>query len=1050
MPEFVHLHNHSDYSLLDGAAPIPKLVAAAKDFGMKHLALTDHGNMFGSLKFYKECKANGINPIVGSEFYVAPGSRFIKSGTEKGNKYFHLILLARNVAGYRNLMELTSSAYLEGFYYKPRIDEELLAEHTEGLIALSACIAGSIPQAVIAGREDEALQKAKAYDELFGRGNFYLELQDHGIPEQRISNKGLIEIARKTGIPLVVTNDIHYLKKEHANAQDILICIGTNKKKNETSRMAFGADQFYFKSADEMASLFIETPEAIENTLRIAESCSLEIPQPGPLLPIYEIPKDFESPDTYMRHNVDEGLKALYPEVSESIRARADYELKVIQEMGFTGYFLIVWDFINFARQKGIPVGPGRGSGAGSIVAYAMRITDIDPLKYNLLFERFLNPERVSMPDFDVDFCFERRQEVIDYVTEKYGEDKVAQICTFGTLKPKAVLKDVARVLDIPFAESNEITKLVPDGPKVKLKDAIENEPKLKEYRDRGGIYEELFDTAFILEGINRHNSTHACGMVIGRTKLTDYVPLYKDPKTGQIATEFTMEQLEDCGLVKMDFLGLKTLTLISNTEALIRKRIPDFRAEDIPDDDPVTFKMLCEGKSMAVFQFESQGMQAVLKRAKPNRIEDLIALNALYRPGPMAYIDQFVDSKSGKMQIEYPDPCLEPILKETYGVIVYQEQVMQVAQKIAGYSLGQADILRRAMGKKKPEVMVKEKVKFIAGAKANGFKEKHADEIFEILIPFAGYGFNKSHAAAYSVLAYKTAYLKANFPAEFMAANLTNEVGSPDAFSEYIAVTKEMGIELMPPDINLSERYFTVVDGKIVYGLSGVKNVGQAAVDEIVRARTEDGNFSGLSDFLLKVDLRVINRKVVETLILAGLFDRLGVGRATLMTNLERVLEWVTRRKESEKYGQTSLFDGDEETVDTIELVPAEEWPYLELLRLEKENLGFFFSGHPLDRYKEIREKCANLEVSKVPKASPNKIYTLLGMIKTNRIIVAKNGKKMAFAQLEDHTGTIELVFFTEAWEASNALVAVDAVLGIEGKVEFKRGDPKIIVERY
>ena len=657
MPEFVHLHNHSDYSLLDGAASIDKLVDKAVGLGMKHLALTDHGNMFGVLRFYKACKNKGINPIIGCEFYVAPKSRLVKSGSENQNKYYHLVLLAKNRQGYQNLLVLVSRGYLDGFYYKPRIDNDLLKEHAEGLICTSACLAGEIPTHLLNGQYEEARKAAEFYRDLFGPEGFYLELQDHGIPEQKQVNPRIIELSRETGIPLIATNDIHYLEKDHAEAQDILICIGTGKKVSDEKRMRFDSQEFYFKTPDEMAAIFRDTPEAISNTLKIAEQCSLEIPLPGPLLPDYEIPEDFSSPEEYMRHIVFQGLARLYPEITEEIRERAEYELSVIQGMGFTGYFLIVWDFIDFARNSGIPVGPGRGSGAGSLVAYAMRITDIDPLKYNLLFERFLNPERISMPDFDVDFCFERRGEVIDYVTRKYGADKVGAICTFGTLKTKAVLKDVARVLDIPFNESNEISKLVPDGPKINLEKALEMEPRLKDYREKGGIYRRLIDTALVLEGMNRHSSTHACGMVIGRSKLTDYVPLYKDAKTGQVSTEFTMDQLEECGLVKMDFLGLKTLTLIKNTEKLIHKIDPGFDIEKIPEDDPTTFKMLGEGKSTAVFQFESSGMQGILKQAKPSSIEELIALNALYRPGPMQFIPQYIDSKMGRAPIRYPPP---------------------------------------------------------------------------------------------------------------------------------------------------------------------------------------------------------------------------------------------------------------------------------------------------------------------------------------------------------------------------------------------------------
>jgi len=1051
VPEFVHLHNHSDYSLLDGAASVDKLVARAVELGMKHLALTDHGNMFGALKFYHTCRKNGVNPLVGCEFYVAPNSRHIKTGTESGNKYHHLVMIAKNAVGYANLIRLVSASYVEGFYYKPRIDDELILKHHEGIIASSACLAGEIPGLVVQRQADAAAKKAGFYSEVFGKGNFYLELQDHGIPEQKVANRGVVEIAKRLDLPLVATNDIHYVNRDDALAQDILLCIGTGKKKNEEHRMRFDAQEFYLKTPEEMARIFGEIPDALSRTLEVAEKCDLSIDLPGPLLPDYEIPEEFATPEDYLRHIATEGLKRRYPVVTNELRARLDYELDVIIKMNFTGYFLIVWDFINYAKEHGIPVGPGRGSGAGSLVAYSMRITDIDPIRYNLLFERFLNPERKSMPDFDVDFCQERRQEVIDYVTRKYGKDRVGQIITFGTLKAKAVIKDVARVLDIPFAEANDIAKLVPEDPKMTLKKAFEAEPKLRELEGKGGLYRELVDTSRRLEGLSRHASTHAAGIVIGKTELTDYVPLYRDPKTGAINTQFTMEQLEECGLVKMDFLGLKTLTLIKNTEDLIRKRIPDFDMNRIPDDDKATYDMLGEGRSACVFQFESQGMQGVLKRAKPATIEELIALNALYRPGPMDFIDQFIDSKWGRTPIKYPLPELEPILKETYGVIVYQEQVMQVAQKVAGYSLGQADLLRRAMGKKKPEILAKEEIPFIEGAVKLGYSKEKAKEIFELLVPFAGYGFNKSHAAAYSVLAYQTAYLKANYPAEFMAANLTNEISSPDKLTEYIGVTKELGIELLPPDINLSEKYFTVVDGRILYGFMGVKNVGSAAVDEILRARNEGGKFSSFFDFLERVDLKTINRKVLETGVQCGLFDSLEKNRAKLFVNLDKMLDFAIRKKESRKYGQASLFDssGEVEFREPV-LEDTPDWPELEHLKNEKELLGFYFSGHPMDKYRKIWEKAVTLDLSKPDRASPDKSYNLIGMIKSIRTIFTKKGTKMAFALLEDFRGGIELVIFTAAYEKYQSKLVEDTVVAVTGKVDLSRDDPKFLVDDF
>ncbi len=1049
IPDFVHLHTHSDYSLLDGASSIKKMVAKAASLGMKHIGLTDHGNMFGALRFYEECRANNINPVIGCEFYVAPGSRLVKSGSENGNKYFHLILLAKSEAGYKNLIELSSAGYTEGFYYKPRIDDELLERYSKDIIASSACLAGEIPQLILKGKNDEAEKKALFYNELFGEGNFYLELQDHGIPEQLQVNEQLIKISRNTGIQLIATNDSHYIDREDANAHDILICIGTGRHKDELNRMGFGGDEFFFKSQEEMYQKFSHIPEALSNTVSLAEKCNIEINYPGPLLPIYEIPAPYDGPADYLRGLTYQGLEKRYTEITPEIRQRADFELNTIIEMDFPSYFLIVWDFIHWAQEHDIPVGPGRGSGAGSIVAYALKITDIDPLKYDLLFERFLNPERISMPDFDIDFCFERRQEVIDYVTEKYGKEKVGQIITFGTLKTKAVLKDVARVLDIPFAESDKISKLVPDERKMSVPKAIEMEPELQQFAERGGIYSELFDTAERLEGLNRHASTHAAGIVIGQSKLTDYVPLYRD-KTGAISTQYTMDQIEPCGLVKMDFLGLKTLTLIRNTEKLVKKINPDFDIAKIAEDDAATFKMLGEGRSTCIFQFESAGMQGILKDAEPSSIEDLIALNALYRPGPMQYIPQFIDSKKGKMPIKYPDPNLEEVLKPTYGVIVYQEQVMKVAQIIGGFSLGKADILRRAMGKKKIHEMDKMKVEFIAGAVEQGYDKKHADNIFELLVPFAGYGFNKSHAAAYSVLAYQTAFLKANYPAEFMAANLTNEINNPDKLTEYISEAQEMGIELMPPNMNISEKNFTVVDGKIVYGLIGIKNVGEAAVEEILAQRRKDGPFESFIDFVERVDLKTVNRKVLETSIQTGLFDEMGMNRASLMHNLDKILEFVSQTKADQGVGQVSLFDAPEHTeFHSVQTEEVEEWPQKELLKFEKNFLGFYVSGHPMDKYRKLWERSTNINLSNLERATNGKKYKILGMIKSSRSLITKKGDKMAFAVLEDFRGSIEAVIFPKTFTEYESMIRIDEVLGFEGKFDNSRGKPSFQMEK-
>ena len=1039
---------------------------------MKHLALTDHGNLFGALHFEQACRKAGINPVVGCEVYVAPGSRFDKPTT--GPRNYHFVLYAKNETGYKNLMYLTSMGYLEGFYYKPRIDDKLLEQHSEGLMASSACLAGEIPRAIV--REDwkAATNKALYYKELFGEGNFWLEVMNHGIPEEEQVRHGIRRLQQETNIPIIATNDVHFLSKDHANAQDIFICIATGKKQSDEKRLKTENPEFYFKTEDEMRNLFRDFPDAIENTVALAAQCNLEIPQPGPKLPDYAVPKEYTDKGAYLTDLTYKGLKERYPDAWaagenspewQDLKRRVDVELEILIPMNYDGYFLIVWDFISWARKKGIAVGPGRGSGAGSIVAYALKITDVDPVKYDLLFERFLNPERVSMPDFDIDFCFERRGEVVDYVNQKYGHDNVAGICTFGTLKPKAVLKDVARVLDIPFSEANDISKLIPDTVEGEVEDkdnpgktkkgkikisiplALNNIPELQEFYQRGGNYKTLFDVATILEGMNRHVSTHACGKVIGQTALTNYVPLIKDQKTEDIITAYTMEVLEPCGLVKMDFLGLKTLTLLENCQKLIRKSIPDFDLEKIPENDKTTFTMMSQGHSEAVFQFESAGMQKFLKQVKPSNIEDLVALNALYRPGPMDNIPQYVKCKHGKQKITYPHPSLEETLKPTYGVIVYQEQVMKVAQIIAGFSLGKADILRRAMGKKKLKEMAKMEKDFITGAIANGHTEQLAKNIFDLLIPFADYGFNKSHAVCYAVLAYKTAYCKANYPTEFWAANLTNEINSTETLRQYLAFARADSIKILPPDINLSEQDFSVSDGKIVYGLKGMKGLGQAAADEIIRARTDQGNFESFQDFLDKVDLRCINKRVLETCIQAGLFDRIDSHhRAMLYHNCPALLEIATRKRKDDNSEQLSLFDEEElaATEPEYNWEEAEEWSTADLLEQEKEHLGCYVSGHPLDKYKLLWEKITKINLGDLPEDASGRYCTLVGIVKNLRIITTTNNQQMATAELEDFNGTIEMVLFSRGLEAFGHLLVEDSIIGAKGTIDYRNDKPQ------
>ncbi|MDR1867583.1 MAG: DNA polymerase III subunit alpha [Treponema sp.] len=1041
MADFVHLHVHTDFSLLDGAASIDGLVAKALALGMKHLAITDHGNLFGVLKFYTACKKKGIHPIIGSEFYISSGSR-----TEK-NKHYHLILLAASETGYRNLVKLSSYSFIDGFYGKPRIDMDLLKTYHEGLICLSACLAGEIPSLIVNNKIAEAEQRAVAFAELFGEGNFYLELQDHGIEKQKQSNPIIIAIAKKYGIPLVVTNDIHYLEKDDAEAQDILLCISTGKKQHDKERLRFDSQEFYFKTAEEMASLFPEYPEVVENTIKIAEKCRMDIPQPGPLLPEFKLPEGFETTDSFLRFQTMQGIEKRYGN-NEEAKQRAEYELTIIIAMKFTGYFLIVADFITWAKEHAITVGPGRGSGAGSIVAYALNITDIDPLHFNLLFERFLNPYRVSMPDLDIDFCYERRGEVIEYVTKKYGAERVGQIITFGTLKARAVIKDVARVLDISLNESNIIAKLIPESPKITLKDALEHEPKLKEWETK---YPELFNIAKKLEGKNRHSSIHASGIVIGKSNLMEYVPLYRDQKTASLATQFTMDLIEDQGLVKMDFLGLKTLDLIDNTEQLIRSRggeFAQFSTADISDSDPKTYQLLAEGKTAGVFQFESGGMQNILRQARPTHIEDLIALNALYRPGPMEYIPQFIESKWDPQKINYPDPCLEDILKETYGVIVYQEQVMQVAQKIAGYSLGEADILRRAMGKKKVEVMVKEKEKFLAGAKERGFDPAVADKIFEILIPFAGYGFNKSHATAYSIIAYRTAYLKANFPVEFIAANLTNEItGTANGLPDFIAEARRLNINILPPDINRSQGVFSVADGTVLYGLLAIKGFGESSAEAVVAERSK-GLYTSFIDFLERISLKTVGKKGIELLIKTGAFDQFGINRATLCENLESAFESVQRYQKDIQAGQASLFG---ETTDHISFrfKNVQDWDWTQKLQIEHELLGFYFSGHPMDAYKDVWEKNVHIDVTKLDKITEG-THTVIGLVKEVKSILTKKGAKMSFVTVSDYHGEVELTFFPEIWKKASTTVYGEQIIGVRGHVDHSqnRDRPSFIVE--
>lgn len=1000
---FVHLHNHTDYSLLDSAASINGYVKKAKELGMPALAITDHGNMYGSLSFYSACKKEGIKPIIGCEFYIAPKHRTDK---DPKNKYSHLILLAMGKQGYKNLMKLNSIAWTEGFYYKPRIDKESLKQYNEGLICLSACVSGEVPKAIIKGNIEEAYNIAKWHKDVFG-DRYYLEMQNHGLEDELKVLEVLPKMSEDLDIPLVCTNDIHYIEKSDWDVHDTLICIGTRAKKSDTDRMRYKEEEFYFRTEEEMAQLF---PRGVlENTGKVAERCNLEISFPGPVLPKCPIPPEFSSDAQYLESLSYNGLDKKYPnattEEKAKLKERLAYELGIIVAMDFPAYFLIVQDYINWAKRNGITVGPGRGSGAGSLVAYCIGITAIDPIKYGLLFERFLNPDRVSLPDLDVDFCFERRGEVIDYVKEHYGKDHVGQICTFTTLKAKAVIKDVARVLDFSPAEANELTAMIPDSigdkKEVLLQDAIDAVPILRDFMIDSPRHQKLFDTALKLEGLARNVSLHAAGIVIGRERLDEYVPLcVPDQENGMAASQYTMTQIEDCGLVKMDFLGLKTLTLIDHTVELIRKRIPDFDILKVPDNDKKTFGMLTLGNSDCVFQFESKGMQDVLKRAKPSCIEEMVALNALYRPGPMQFINSYIAGKENPSLIKYPDPALEELLKPTYGVIVYQEQVMKAAQIIAGYSLGQADNLRRIMGKKKKEKLAEELVKFVNGAVANGYTEEHAKEIFHILEPFAGYGFNKSHAVAYTVIAYRTAYLKAHFPVEFMAANLTNEQGDPDKFEQYANLCSRLGIEILPPSINASEVGFSVEGKAIRFGFAGIRGIGKDVAKLIVKERKENGFYKDFDDFIRRSEQNVLVSRVVDALIITGAFSE---PREDLLASSPDILK-AERAYRKEDFGQNSLFNVAPEFVH-VKGKPktASKW-----IILEKEYLGGFVSGQPLDGFPpEIANTCM----------VDGKIRTL-GFILSRRDVTTKKGERMSYLTIRTKKCIQECVVFPSRYE--------------------------------
>ncbi|MDT8440572.1 MAG: DNA polymerase III subunit alpha [Desulfuromonadales bacterium] len=1051
---FVHLHLHTQYSLLDGAIRIDDLVKRAQEFRMPALAITDHGNMFGAVEFYSKAWAAGIKPIVGCEVYVAPGSRHDKSGaSSSGDASGHLVLLCKNRTGYRNLCRLVSLAYQDGFYYKPRIDWELLSEHNEGLIALTACLGGEVPSLVGQGRMEQARQRLEQMARVFDRDRLYLELQENFLPQQAPVNKGLRELAAATGLPVVATNDCHYLTREDAFAHEVLLCIQTSKTLDDPGRMRFANDEFYVKSPEEMAELFREVPEAIDNSLAIAERCNLELDVSGKTYHFPALALGETTPAEALRQQAEQGLEKRFAEIRAlrpdfaadevaAYRARLHEELAIINQMGFPDYFLIVADFINWAKDHDVPVGPGRGSAAGSLVAFALRITDIDPIPYNLLFERFLNPDRISMPDIDVDFCINGREAVINYVRDKYGRDKVAQIITFGSMLARAVVRDVGRGMGMSYGEVDKIAKLIPNptGKKVTLRDALRQEPRLKELVDKDARVKKLFGVATALEGLTRHASTHAAGVVVTPEPLTNYLPLYIEPKSQSQVTQFDMGFVEKIGLVKFDFLGLKTLTVINNAIRLIRAhKQAEFDLKLIPSDDEATFQLLSRGETTGVFQLESSGMKEYLIKLKPTCFEDLIAMVALYRPGPLGsgMVDSFIKRKHGVEQFGYDYPQLEPILKDTYGVIVYQEQVMQIAQVLGGYTLGGADLLRRAMGKKKPEEMAKQKKIFLEGAAKNKLDAKKAAAVFDQMEKFAEYGFNKSHSAAYALIAYQTAYLKAHYPVEFMAALLTEDRENTDKVIKNINEIRSMGIAILPPDINASCQDFTVHDTDIRFGLGAVKGIGTAAIEAIIEARQE-GEFTSLYDFCERADLRRVNKRVVEALVKCGAFDSLGHKRAQAMAALEQAMEAGQKMQRERDSGQESLFGSEQIVIQPGQaygqLPQIDEWPENVLLTNEKEALGFYITGHPLARHSEAIKRFASCDTASLRERNDKDEVSVCGIVASIKLHNSRKGERMAFVTLEDLSGFVEMVVFPEAYTAAAELLGSEEPLLVRG----------------
>jgi len=1077
-PRFVHLHLHTDYSLLDGACDLEEVVDEAARRKMPAVAVTDHGNLFAAESFYHAAKTRGVKPIIGCEVYVAKGSRHDRGETpqrdaanghanpaasepgQRGSN--HLVLLCENSEGYRNLIQLVSAGFLEGFYYKPRIDYDLLAKHSSGLIALSACLRGAVTENLVEERPDEAREAAYRLRDIFGKGNFFLEIQDQGLEIEKRVNPKIVSLSRETGIPLVATNDCHYLRHTDAHAQEVLLCIQTGKTMSDTHRMKFATDQFFFKTAEEMAQLFGEIPQALERTVAIAERCNVKIDAVQNSFPDFQVPEG-HTVDSYFEAVSREGFASRLPVLEARAKAgllrktlaeyesRLTNEIRMIQQMRYAGYFLIVWDFIHHARAQGIPVGPGRGSAAGSLVSYALRITDVDPLQYDLLFERFLNPERVSMPDIDIDFCMRRRSEVIEYVTGKYGRSNVAQIITFGTMAAKAAIKDVGRAMDLPYGEVDRIAKLVPAQLNITLDEALKQAPQLKSLIDGDARYTDLMQVARRLEGLARHASTHAAGVVISPEPLTNIVPLYKSNRD-EITTQYDMKGLEHIGLLKMDFLGLTTLTVLDDTVRMIEhNRGARIDLSTLPLDDAATYKLFASGETTAIFQFESHGMRDILRRYQPTRLEDLTALNALYRPGPIqgGMIDDFINRKHGKKKVAYDLPELKEILEETYGVILYQEQVMQIANRLAGFSLGEADILRRAMGKKNHAEMAAQREKFLGGCATRKVPAKKAEKIFDLMAEFAGYGFNKSHSCAYALLAYQTAYLKTHYPVEFMAALLTSETGNTEKVVKYINEARGMGITVLPPDVNSSDLDFTPVGEAIRFGLRAIKNVGENTVKGILDARAELRRFISIYQFCDHIDTRLLNKRVLESLIKSGAMDSLGSRRSQMFAVIDRSMEKAQRRQREKTSGQHGLFGGASAAAEPPEepLPDLEEWPEHETLAAEFATVGFYISGHPLSKYVSRLAELGAIDLAGVEGRRSGEEITVAGIVVAMRSMRSRKGERWGILTLQDMTGVLEILAFPESFGRLEAVFKCNAPLLLKGRVNVEEAGTRLAV---